>query len=123
MINVIISIVNNIHKLNQGGIKMKNINEAWTIVSRLDAMTKGGIKKVKWTDIYSSEDEIIEDLKKVEIPVNEEPPFAGMTPMFRGYQYIYSFSKRLQGGKELTPNQMKQAKRLALEIKKAASIV
>lgn len=123
MIDVIISIVNDIHIQYQGGIKMKNINEAWAIVSRLDAMTKGGIKKVKWTDIYSSEDEIIEDLKKVEIPVNEEPPFAGMTPMFRGYQYIYSFSKRLQGGKELTPNQMKQAKRLALEIKKAASIV
>ena len=102
---------------------MKNINEAWAIVSKLDTMNKGGIKKVKWTDIYSSEDEIIEDLKKVEIPVNEEPPFAGMTPMFKGYQYIYSFSKRLQGGKELTPNQMKQAKRLALEIKKAASIV
>ena len=43
---------------------MKNINEAWKIVSRLDAMTKGGIKKVKWTDIYSSEDELINDLKK-----------------------------------------------------------
>ena len=84
MIDVIISIVNDIHILNQGGIKMKNINEAWAIDSKLDAMNKGGIKKVKWTDIYSSEDEIIEDLKKLEIPVNEEPPFAGMTPMFKG---------------------------------------
>ena len=35
-----------------------------------------------------------------------------MTPMFRGYQYIFSFAKRLQDGRELTPKQMAQAKRL-----------
>lgn len=122
-IDVIMSIVNNIHSQITEVSSMKNINEAWKIVSRLEAMTKGGTKKVKWTDIYSSEDELINDLKKVEIPASGQPPFAGMTPMFRGYQYIFSFAKRLQDGRELTPKQMAQAKRIALEIKKASSIV
>ena len=71
---------------------------------------------VAWTDVYSTEEELIADLKKVYIP-------EGRTPMgrcFTGYEFIYSFAFYVQKGWNLSRAQLTQAKRLALEIKKAA---
>lgn len=42
--------------------------------------------------------------------------------LYKGYEYIHSFAKQVQNGKTLSEKQIRQCKRLALEIKKAASI-
>lgn len=43
----------------------------------------------------------------------------GTSVAYKGYEYIHSFAKRVQDGKELSDAQMRQAKRIASEIKKA----
>ena len=101
---------------------MKSIKEAARICRELEAATKGGTKKVAWTDLYTSEEELFADLRKVEIPANGEAPSVGFTPLYTGYEYIHSFAKRLQAGGSLTEKQVTMAKRLALQIRKAAAI-
>ena len=74
------------------------------------------LDSVAWTDVYSTMEELIADLKKVYIP-------EGRTPMgrcFTGYEFIYSFAFYVQKGWQLSAKQFTQAKRLAVEIKKAA---
>lgn len=73
-------------------------------------------KQVAWTDVYSSEEELLADLTKVYIPKGRGP----MGHCFQGYEFIYSFAYYTQKGWALSAKQMTQAKRLALEIKKAA---
>lgn len=73
---------------------------------------------VKWTHFFKSEDDIVNALKYIPI-VNEIDLFIGTTTVYKGYKYIHSFAKAVQSGKTLTPAQMRQAKRLAAEIKKA----
>ena len=101
---------------------MKSIKEATRICTEIEAMRRGGCKVVKWTDVFETEEAIIEALKRVEIPANGEPPFVGFSPLYKGYEYVHSFAKRVQAGSELTEKQMIMAKRIALEIRKAASI-
>lgn len=84
----------------------------------LDAKYNKNLLKVEWNLIYKDELEILEDLKKIKIPICGFPP----TGTYVGYEYIHSFAKQVQGGKHLSEKQMKQCKRLALEIKKAATI-
>lgn len=69
--------------------------------------------KVTWKDVYDTEQDIINDLLMIDY--DENPRL-----FYSGYEYIHSFARRVQGGKELTPAQMRQAKRLAVEIRKAA---
>lgn len=75
-------------------------------------------RKYKWTDIYNSEDEIIEDLRHVESEAFEKVlnPFA---PWYKGYEFIHSFARQVKEGKTLSPKQITQCKRLAAQIKKA----
>lgn len=73
-------------------------------------------KKVKWNDVYESEEELVQALKDI-IPGSQY--HLSSIPAYKGYDYINSFSLWVQTGKELTPNQMRQAKRNACEIKKA----
>lgn len=75
--------------------------------------------KVTWKDCYKAESEIIADLMTVKYDANI---YVGVTPYYTGYNYIHSFAKRVQSGIELTEKQMKQAKRLAPEIRKAALV-
>lgn len=74
--------------------------------------------RVKWTDVFKSEDELIQALKAIYIPKNRTAPFY----TFKGYAYIYSFAYYVQKGWMLSAKQITQCKRLALEIKKAAAI-
>jgi argonaute-like protein implicated in RNA metabolism and viral defense len=70
--------------------------------------------KVTWKDVYNTEEDIINDLMVIDYEEKNVMFFDS------GYEYIHSFARRVQGGKELTPAQMRQAKRLAVEIRKAA---
>lgn len=75
-------------------------------------------KSVKWDDIYSSEEELLKELEQISVPQDRTAP----ANTFRGYEYIYSFAFYLQKGWKLSEKQVKQAKRLALEIKIASAI-
>lgn len=94
------------------------LNEAQRICREIDAVRRGGIVSVKWGDLYSSEAELMEAIKGIAIPSDKVAP----NYTFKGYEYIFSFAERLQNGQELTEAQLRQAKRLALEIKKANAI-
>jgi len=73
-------------------------------------------KRIKWNEVYESEEELVQALRDI-IPGSQY--HLSSIPIYKGYDYINSFSLWVQAGKELTPNQMKQAKRNACEIKKA----
>lgn len=73
---------------------------------------------VKWTNFFKNEEAIVSALK--EIPIKDPMEiYMGMSVAYKGYEYIHSFAKRVQDGKELSDAQMRQAKRIASEIKKA----
>lgn len=95
-------------------IKIHNID----LHHEMDTVIRPG-KKYKWTDIYDSENEIINDLKLVDEEVFMKT-FNAFAPWYKGYEFIHSFSKQIAQGKTLSPKQMTQCKRLASEIKKAA---
>lgn len=95
-----------------------NINEAQRICREIEAITMGGVKKVSWSELYNSEEELLKDLSKVYVPKNRVPP----SYTFKGHEYIYSFATQLQSGKTLSEKQIAQCKRLALQIKKAAAV-
>lgn len=73
---------------------------------------------VKWTDVFSAEQEMLSALGKIYIPKNRTAPVY----TFKGYKYIYSFAYYVQQGQALSDKQIKQCKRLAVEIRKAAAI-
>ncbi len=103
---------------------MDNMRKALRIAREIEgefayAAIRGSIK---WSDIFASEEEIVAALKEVEIPAKNSSFFSMPVPVYSGYEYIHSFARRVQEGKDLTDAQMRQAKRLALEIKKAAAV-
>lgn len=98
---------------------MRNLRQAQSIIRKIDSKYNNGLNSVKWNDIYNSEDEMVEDLKNIHVPVNNEFP---LVHLYGGYEYIHSFAKQVQNGKILSEKQIRQCKRLALEIKKAVSI-
>lgn len=65
-----------------------------------------GVKKLKWDEIYESEDELINDLRRINLDVN-------IVLLPRGYEYMSSFKKQLENEKELSSKQMTQLKRIA----------
>lgn len=93
-----------------------NLRKAQILCSKIDAQY--GINGTKWNDVYSSEQELLDDLKNIYIPKNKTAPVG----TFKGYEYIYSFAYYVQKGWELSDKQIRQAKRLAKEIKKASMI-
>lgn len=99
---------------------MLDLRKAQVVTRKIDFEYQSQIKTVKWTEIYNSESEILEDLKVIHIPNKEESH--RIYTLYKGYEFIHSFAKQVQNGKSLTEKQMIQCKRLALEIKKAASI-
>lgn len=67
--------------------------------------------KVSWKDVYKSEKELVEDLKKIDIDKYKA------NTMLKGYVYIDSFKKQLDNNKTLTSKQLTQTKRLSKYIK------
>lgn len=86
-----------------------------TIAVKIRGQYRG---QIKWTDIYPTEEALLADLERITIPSDRTAP----VNTFRGYEYIYSFAFYLQKGWKLSEKQVKQAKRLALEIKIASAI-
>jgi len=93
------------------------LHEAQMTCNRIesDYFFKG---RVKWTDVFENEDQLIQALKSIYIPKSRTAPLY----TFKGYAYIYSFAYYVQKGWTLSAKQITQCKRLALEIKKAAAI-
>lgn len=68
----------------------------------------------KWNEIYSSEEELIEDMLKAK--ADERKYRYGL--LVKGYAYIHSFQNYYKKNGKLTSKQMTQLKRLAYEIYK-----
>ena len=77
------------------------------VILRLD-MSRSGIKPLKFSDLYGSIDECIHELKNTSDNIIEKK--------LKGYEYLLSFKKYIENGKELTEKQIVQLKRLAPEI-------
>lgn len=76
---------------------------------------------VPWTEVYETEEDLICALRKIYVPMDKSQTAPPST--FRGFAYIYSFARWVQEGKTtLLDGQLKKAKQLAVEIKKAESI-
>ena len=73
---------------------------------------------VKWTRFFDSEEDIILALSQIPI-IDEYNLVCGSIPAYSGYKYIHSFAKTIRSGNTLSDAQMRQAKRIAAEIKKA----
>lgn len=99
---------------------MKDLRKAQIEAREIDSRFFG-FKKIAWTDVYGSEDAILEDLKIVHVPAKSELTGA-VCQLYNGYEYIHSFARTVQAGRSLSEAQMRQAKRLAKEIKKAAAV-
>ena len=61
---------------------------------------------IKWTDIYDSEEELVNDLLHITIRKTYPDPT-------KGYEYLSSFQNKLKAGNSLTDKQMTMLKRLA----------
>lgn len=86
-----------------------------TITSELKAkleQSNVGIKKVKWCEIYDTEEELIKAMFDEKVIVENAPLYK----MCRGYEYIKSFRRYYEKNNCLTPKQMTQLKRLASQI-------
>ena len=70
---------------------------------------------------FADQADLIDDLRVIHVPDRNEWCNAAYM-LYRGYGYIHSFARRVQMGMDLTEAQMRQAKRLAKEIKKAAAV-
>ena len=68
----------------------------------------------KWTDIYNSEEELLQDMLKTK----SNPNTTYYHQLVKGYEYIESFKAYYQKYGHLTEKQMIQLKRLAPEIHK-----
>lgn len=95
------------------------LNRKYRVAGEVRARYGGGLRKVRWNEVFSTEEELVEALKDMEIIEEKDMPY---TPIYTGYLYINSFSKRVKSGKDLTEKQMTQAKRLAVEIMVAKEI-
>ncbi len=99
---------------------MQNLRKAQIEAGKIDSRFPD-FKKITWNEVYDSEDAILEDLMIVHVPTRAE--FTGaVSQLYRGYEYIHSFARTVQSGRSLSEAQMRQAKRLAREIKKAAAV-
>ena len=67
--------------------------------------------ETKWSDLYNSINDLIEDLKEIDINSNK---FKSL----KGQNYIKSFQRQLATGKILSEKQIIMLKRLAKQIAK-----
>ena len=82
---------------------MKEMNE---VLKNKLQMSHAGLKSCKWSDIYDTEDELINDLLCITI--------RGIYPNpTKGNVYLSSFQARLKRNESLTAKQMSMLKRFA----------
>lgn len=68
--------------------------------------------KVNWNTLYSTEQELIEDMLKARSDIKKYPYHT----IVKGYEYIEGFKRYYQKNGRLTDKQMTQLKRLANEV-------
>lgn len=90
---------------------MKNITEDLKNKIR---KSRSGISRMRWNDIYDSEEELIKDLFSSKVLTNEDTPLS--YKWCKGYEYIEGFRRYFLRNKALTEKQMFQLKRMAVEI-------
>ncbi|AEO93891.1 gp648 [Bacillus phage G] len=64
---------------------------------------------VKWDSMFDDEEELIKYLRSVDVEKFKRDHR-------KGYAYVEGFQKQLESGKELSPKQVTQLKRIAKEI-------
>ena len=89
---------------------LTNIEEIENKITEVDR-TKVLNSKVPYTEYFESEEEMIETLKLV-IPEK-------VGKHIQGFAYIQGFARTVRDGKELSPKQLTQSKRIASQIKLA----
>ena len=89
---------------------LTNIEEIENEITKVDR-TKVLNSKVPYTEYFESEEEMIETLKLV-IPEK-------VGKHIQGFAYIQGFARTVRDGKELSPKQLTQSKRIASQIKLA----
>ena len=77
-------------------------------------LSRAGIEKCKWNEIYDTEDELIKDLFSEKVLTDEDTDL--QYKICKGYEYIKSFRKCYQKNGTITEKQITQLKRLANEI-------
>lgn len=87
-----------------------DIEEIENEITKVDR-TKVLNSKVPYTEYFESEEEMIETLKLV-IPEK-------VGKHIQGFAYIQGFARTVRDGKELSPKQLTQSKRIASQIKLA----
>lgn len=69
-----------------------------------------GVESIKWSEIYQSEEDLVEDLKDIDIDKYKRRGY-------KGYEYVESYQKYLVVKGVLTKNQIRQLKRISKWIK------
>lgn len=69
---------------------------------------------MKWTDLYSSEQDLIDDM----LVTYSDPRITPYYKLVKGYEYIDSFKRYYAKNGRLTDGQLRQLKRLAPEVYK-----
>ena len=89
---------------------LKNLEEIENKITEVDR-TKVLNSKVPYTEYFDTEEEMIETLKLI-IPEK-------VGKHIQGFAYIQGFARTVREGKELSPKQLTQSKRIASQIKLA----
>jgi len=93
--------------------KMKQITEK--LKTELEKSHAGGFNtKLKWNDIFDTEEELIQALFNTKIHTDEDG--VPIRKWCKGYEYIKGFRKYYSKNGNLTEGQIRQLKRLASEI-------
>lgn len=77
------------------------------VIARLD-MSRNGIKKLKFEEIYDSVDDCVNELSMI--------PDSIIKTKLKGCEYLISFKKQVLEGRNLSKKQIIQLKRLAPEV-------
>lgn len=76
----------------------------------------GGTERVKWDSIFDTEQELIEAMFHEKVYTDTYEDGVPYCQLCKGYEYIKSFRKYYTKNGRLTDNQMRQLKRLAVQI-------
>lgn len=77
-------------------------------------ISRAGLKKCSWNDIFDTEEELIKALFNEKIYTDEDN--VPLYKICKGYDYIKSFRRYYNKNGKLTESQIRQLKRLASEI-------
>lgn len=89
-------------------------------VTALQSIAHQKSETIPWNHYFKSEDELLAALKSLDI--NKLHCLARYR-VIQGYEYIISFARQLQNGKELSEKQIVQCKRLSVQIYKASLLM